>query len=65
MVLPRCSLAELLFNPIALRKAKIVCNFGLPACNRVKQVFQKKTLVIKMLNAGQQADRCQLSVSGA
>ena len=23
------------FNPIALRKAKIVCNFGLPECNRV------------------------------
>ena len=24
------------FDPIALRKAKIVCNFGLPECNRVK-----------------------------
>ena len=24
------------FNPIALRKAKIVCNFGLSECNRVK-----------------------------
>ena len=23
-------------NPIALRKAKIVCNFGLSECNRVK-----------------------------
>ena len=23
------------FNPIALRKAKIVYNFGLPECNRV------------------------------
>ena len=23
------------FNPIALRKAKIVCNFGLSECNRV------------------------------
>ena len=22
-------------NPIALRKAKIVCDFGLPECNRV------------------------------
>ena len=26
----------LLINPIALRKAKIVCNFGLSECNRVK-----------------------------
>ena len=25
-------------NPIALRKAKIVYNFGLSECNRVKQV---------------------------
>ena len=24
------------FNPIELRKAKIVCNFGLSECNRVK-----------------------------
>ena len=24
------------FNPIALRKAKIVCNFGLSECNMVK-----------------------------
>ena len=24
------------FNPIALRKAKIVCNFGLSECNRVR-----------------------------
>ena len=24
------------FNPIALRKAKIVCNFGCFECNRVK-----------------------------
>ena len=27
---------EILFNPIALRKAEIVCNFGLSVCNRVK-----------------------------
>ena len=26
----------ILFNPIALRKAKIVYNFGLSECNRVK-----------------------------
>ena len=25
-----------IFIPIALRKAKIVCNFGLSECNRVK-----------------------------
>ena len=25
-----------MFNPTALRKAKIVCNFGLSECNRVK-----------------------------
>ena len=25
------------FNPNALRKAKIVCNFGLSECNRVKE----------------------------
>ena len=25
------------YNPIALRKAKIVYNFGLSECNRVKQ----------------------------
>ena len=24
-----------MFNPIALRKAKIVCNFGLSECNRI------------------------------
>ena len=28
-----------LFNPIALRKAKIVYNFGLSECNRVKEEF--------------------------
>ena len=26
-------------NPIALRKAKIVCSFGLSECNRGKHVF--------------------------
>ena len=33
-----------LHNPIALRKAKIVCNFGLSECNRVKKrsVFTTK-----------------------
>ena len=28
---------SLLFNPIALRKAKIAYNFGLSVCNRVKK----------------------------
>ena len=28
-------------NPIALRKAKIVCNFGLSECNRVNQHYYK------------------------
>ena len=27
------------FNPIALRKAKIVYNFGLSECNRVKGIY--------------------------
>ena len=30
------SLCLMLFNPIALRKAKIAYNFGLSECNRVK-----------------------------
>ena len=29
----------MLFNPTALRKAKIVCNFGFSECSRVK-VYQ-------------------------
>ena len=29
---------QVLFNPIALRNAKIVCNFGLSECNRVNVV---------------------------
>ena len=35
-------------NPIALRKAKIVCNFGISECNRVKYNCQRcsATLVI-------------------
>ena len=28
-------------NPIALRKAKIVCNFGISECNRVKEQLTK------------------------
>ena len=33
-----------LLNPIALRKAKIVCNFGLSECNRVKETFKNQLL---------------------
>ena len=29
-----------LFNPIALRKAKIVYNFGLSDCSRVKDILK-------------------------
>ena len=27
-------------NPIVLRKAKIICNFGLSECNRVKLTYE-------------------------
>ena len=39
------------FNPIALRKAKIVCNFGLPECNRVKAIQKAyyKMFICKIL----------------
>ena len=30
-----------MFNPIALRKAKIVYNFGLSECIRVKKIAEK------------------------
>ena len=33
-------------NPIALRKAKIVYNFGLSECNRVKKEGKNETSVI-------------------
>ena len=33
-----------LLNPIALRKAKIVYNFGLSECNRVKMKFSVSKL---------------------
>ena len=33
------NLGLFMFNPIAPRKAKIVYNFGLSECNRVKAVF--------------------------
>ena len=32
-------------TPIALRKAKIVCNFGLSECNRVKETIQKQLYI--------------------
>ena len=31
-----CTSLFVLFNPVALRKTKIECNFGLSECNRVK-----------------------------
>ena len=33
-------------NPIALKKAKIVYNFGLSECNSVKDVIVKKSVLI-------------------
>ena len=35
----KSSLLFLVLNPIALRKAKIVCSFGLSECNRVKCLY--------------------------
>ena len=39
------------FNPTALRKAKILCNFGLSECNRVNQKTKLKvyTVVTKII----------------
>ena len=38
-----CKISEIFFiNPIALRKAKFVCNFGLSECNRVNFLFKIK-----------------------
>ena len=33
------------FNPVALRKAKILCNFGLSECNRVKSTVFKTSIL--------------------
>ena len=36
-------------NPVALRKVKIVCNFGLFECNRLKALYSKlKYFVLKV-----------------
>ena len=35
-----CELTASVFNPTALRKAKIVYNFGLYECNRVKGKYE-------------------------
>ena len=40
MFLPLSSSAFFIFNPAAPNKAKIVCNFGLSECNRVKLSVQ-------------------------
>ena len=37
-----CDNGVLPINPTALRKAKIVCNFGLSECKRAKDVHSKK-----------------------
>ena len=37
---------SLIMNPFALRKATIVCNFGLSECNRVKRKKNTKTNVL-------------------
>ena len=36
-------------NPITLRKAKIVYNFGLSECNRVK-IFEDKMIIMILCN---------------
>ena len=43
-----------LLNPIALSKAKIICNFGLSECNRVKSAKEKK-------NSGDKIYVCKFS----
>ena len=42
------SLTDDFINPIALRKAKIVYNFGLSECNRVK-LDNNQTLIVNQL----------------
>ena len=37
-LLPYIVYGKYFLNPIALRKAKIVCNFGLSECDRVKHL---------------------------
>ena len=42
---------KIFFNPIALRKAKIVYNFGLSECNRVKIEIGLKLKAISFMEA--------------
>ena len=42
-------------NPIALRKAKIVCNFGLSECSRVNQLLKLLFLLENVRNIGDSA----------
>ena len=44
---PRITQEQLKLNPIALKKAKIVSNFGLSECNRVKEFLQEQRLHLK------------------
>ena len=46
--------SENYINPIALRKAKIVYNFGLSECNRVKDAFSFVDII--RANSGFQED---------
>ena len=49
------------YNPIALRKAKIVCNFGLSECIRVKdfnKVFNQG--IVKTSSTGTHKKKCDI-----
>ena len=37
---------DCLFSPITLSKAKIVYNFGLSECNRVKPIAVRKDIIV-------------------
>ena len=41
---------QMIFNPTALRKAKIVYNFGLSECNRVKVIHTEFSMTVLFLN---------------
>ena len=48
-----CAVCKIMYfywhsNPIALRKAKIVCNFGLSECNRVKSFILFSLILLEI-----------------
>ena len=50
-------------NPIALAKAKIVCNFGLSQCNRVKVYKQQNIFkIFKMMKFSDMQSECEKCV---